>query len=75
MLELEGQIKMEEICFSRFLKMGKDSAVLIELGRTFLLCVIIGKIKNTVHCKKIKYNNTKVFFLMLFTLFQQFLLI
>ncbi len=74
MLELEGQIKMEEICFSRFLKKGKDSAALIELGRTFLLCVIIGKIKNTVHCKKIKYNNTKVFF-MLFTLFQQFLLI
>ncbi len=35
MLELEGQIKMEEMCFSRFLKMGKDSAALIELGRSF----------------------------------------
>ncbi len=35
MLELEGQIKMEEMCFSRFLKMGKDSAAGIELGRSF----------------------------------------
>ncbi len=35
MLELEGQIKMEEMCFSRFLKMGKDSAARIELGRSF----------------------------------------
>ncbi len=35
MLELEGQIKMEEMCFSRFLKMGKDSAAWIELGRSF----------------------------------------
>ncbi len=26
MLKLESQIKMEEICFCRFLKMGKDSA-------------------------------------------------
>ncbi len=33
MLELEGQIKMEEMCFSRFLKMGKDSAAWIELGQ------------------------------------------
>ncbi len=30
MLELEGQIKMEEMCFRRFLKMGKDSAAGIE---------------------------------------------
>ncbi len=35
MLELEGQIKMEEMCFSRFLKMAKDSAARIELGRSF----------------------------------------
>ncbi len=35
MQELEGQIKMEEMCFSRFLKMGKDSADRIELGRSF----------------------------------------
>ncbi len=35
MLELEGQIKMDEMCFSRFLKMGKDSAARIELGRSF----------------------------------------
>ncbi len=35
MLELEGQIKMEEMCFSRFLKMGKDSAARIEIGRSF----------------------------------------
>jgi len=34
-LELEGQKKMEEMCFSRFLKMGKDSAARIELGRSF----------------------------------------
>ncbi len=33
MLELEGQIKIEEMCFSRFLKM--DSAARIELGRSF----------------------------------------
>ncbi len=26
---------MEEMCFSRFMKMGKDSAALIELGRSF----------------------------------------
>ncbi len=26
---------MEEMCFSRFLKMGKDSAAQIELGRSF----------------------------------------
>ncbi len=32
MLELEGQIKMEEMCFSCFLKMDKDSAAQIELG-------------------------------------------
>ncbi len=32
MLELEGQIKMEEMCF---LKMSKDSAARIELGRSF----------------------------------------
>ncbi len=32
MLDLEGQIKMEEMCF---LKMGKDSAAGIELGRSF----------------------------------------
>ncbi len=31
----EGQIKMEEMCFSCFLKMGKDSAARIELGRPF----------------------------------------
>ncbi len=35
MLELEGQIKMEEMCFSRFLKMAKNSAAGIELGRSF----------------------------------------
>ncbi len=36
MLELEGQIKMEDGCvFSRLLKMGKDSAAQIELGRSF----------------------------------------
>ncbi len=35
MLELEGQIKMEEIVFSRFLKMAKDLAARIELGRSF----------------------------------------
>ncbi len=35
MLELEGQIKIEEMCFSRFLKMGKDSAAWTELGRSF----------------------------------------
>ncbi len=34
-VELEGQIKMEEMCFSRFLKMAKDSAARIELGRSF----------------------------------------
>ncbi len=34
MLELKGQIKMEEMCFSRFL-MSKDSASGIELGRSF----------------------------------------
>ncbi len=26
---------MEEMCFSRFLKMAKDSAARIELGRSF----------------------------------------
>ncbi len=26
---------MEEMCFSRFLKMGNDSAARIELGRSF----------------------------------------
>ncbi len=35
MLELEGQINMEDMRFSRFLKMGKDSAAGIELGRSF----------------------------------------
>ncbi len=35
MLELEGQIKMEEMWFSRFLKMAKDSVARIELGRSF----------------------------------------
>ncbi len=29
-LELEGQIKMKRCVFSRFLKMGKDSAAGIE---------------------------------------------
>ncbi len=33
MLELEDQIK--RCVFSRFLKMGKDSAARIELGRSF----------------------------------------
>ncbi len=28
-------MKMEEMCFSRFLKMFKDSAAGIELGRSF----------------------------------------
>ncbi len=32
---LVGQIKMEEMCFSRFLKMAKDLAAGIELGRSF----------------------------------------
>ncbi len=35
MLELEGQIKMEEMCFYPFLEDGKDSAAGIELGRSF----------------------------------------
>ncbi len=37
MLELEGEIKMEEMLsvFSCFLKMAKDSAAGIELGRSF----------------------------------------
>ncbi len=35
MLEFEGQIKMEQMCFSLFLKMGTDSAARIELGRSF----------------------------------------
>ncbi len=35
MLELEGHIKMEEMCFSRFSKMAKNSAARIELGRSF----------------------------------------
>ncbi len=35
MLELEGQIKMEEMFFIHFLKMAKDSAAGIELGRSF----------------------------------------
>ncbi len=34
-LELEGQMKMEEMCFSRYLKMAKDTAARIELGRLF----------------------------------------
>ncbi len=32
MLELEGQIKMEEMCF---LKMGKDSAAGLDICRSF----------------------------------------
>ncbi len=32
---LECQIKMEKMCFSRFLKMGNDSAAQIELDRSF----------------------------------------
>ncbi len=35
MLELEGQIKIEEMCFYPFLEDGKDSAAGIELGRSF----------------------------------------
>ncbi len=36
MLDLEGQIKMEDMCFfCQFLKMGKDSDARIELGRLF----------------------------------------
>ncbi len=35
MLELEGQIKMEEMCFYPFLEDAKDSAARIELGRSF----------------------------------------
>ncbi len=31
---LDGQVQMEEVCFSRFLKMGKDSAAGIE-SRSF----------------------------------------
>ncbi len=34
MLELEGQIKRKRCVFSRFLKMAKDSAARIELGRS-----------------------------------------
>ncbi len=33
---LEGQIKIEEMCFSPFLKIAKGSAARIELGRSFL---------------------------------------
>ncbi len=33
MLELEGQMKMKEMCFSRFLENIKDSAAWIELGQ------------------------------------------
>ncbi len=33
--ELEGQIKMEEMCFCSFLKMAKDLAARIDLGRSF----------------------------------------
>ncbi len=32
MLELEGKINMEEMCFNHFLKMGKDSAALHQMG-------------------------------------------
>ncbi len=32
---LEGQVKMEDMCFSRFFRMVKDSAARIELGRSF----------------------------------------
>ncbi len=46
MLELEGQIQMEEMCFSRFLKMGKDSAARIELGR---LLHQMGTVNEKVH--------------------------
>ncbi len=35
MLDLEGQTKMEEMRFSRFWKMAKDSAAGIELGSSF----------------------------------------
>ncbi len=31
---LDGHVQMEEVCFSRFLKMGKDSAAGTELGRS-----------------------------------------
>ncbi len=32
MLEFEGQVKMEEMCFQLILEDGKDSAAGIELG-------------------------------------------
>ncbi len=35
MPELDGQSKIEEVCFSRFLKVAKDSAARIELSRSF----------------------------------------
>ncbi len=35
MSELDGQSKIEEMCFSRFLKVAKDSADRIELSRSF----------------------------------------
>ncbi len=34
-IELEGQMKMKEMCFQRFLENIKDSAAWIELGRSF----------------------------------------
>ncbi len=34
-LELEDQIRMEDMRFIHFLKMDKDSAAWIELGRSF----------------------------------------
>ncbi len=35
MLELEGQIKMEEMCFSCFLKMVRIQPLGLRLGRSF----------------------------------------
>ncbi len=46
MLELEGQTKMEEMRFSRFWKMAKDSAAGIELGSSFHQMGTVNEKKN-----------------------------
>ncbi len=58
MLELEGQIKMEEIFFSRFMKMGKDSAARIELGRSFHQ---MGTVNEKVSESDCFFNNIEFF--------------
>ncbi len=39
-LELKGQIKMEEMCFSRFLKTAKDSAARVYLKHILFISTI-----------------------------------